>query len=457
MHTLSHSAKAIMLLCARLGASNHETCPPLSLAEYNAVAEILHAAGLTPGDLLLETGQAALVNAVLPRKLTLDRIQHLLGRGAALGFELDTLSRQGIAVLCRSEAGYPQRVRAHLKAQAPPLLYCIGDPTLVAGVGLAIVGSRDVDADGLETTQRIASEAVQYGITIVSGGARGVDQTAMMAALNIGGACIGVLADSLLKESLSKRYRQFLAEGRLFLLSPWHPTAGFNVGTAMGRNKLIYAMADHALIISSALKEGGTWAGAEEELKRANHRPVYVHDSTCAENVRAGLLALGAMSFPADFFLHAHEPVRPPAASAGGPTTVADSGADTAPTICIEFPPVGPVPSLPPVGKSGAYDVQAVASDGRVGEPSGTVPASPSFQGRSEGAPSEADGTSILEARILELTVQPMKDSDLAAECTVSLGRMRSILKALVAAGRLARHERPVRYERRAQEGLWGK
>ncbi len=62
----------------------------------------------------------------------------------------------------------------------------------------------------------------------------------------------------------------------MLLISPYHPEAGFNVGNAMGRNKLIYALADYGLVVSAEHKKGGTWEGASEELKRKPGRPVFV-------------------------------------------------------------------------------------------------------------------------------------------------------------------------------------
>ena len=35
----------------------------------------------------------------------------------------------------------------------------------------------------------------------------------------------------------------------------------------MGRNRLIYTLADYAIIVASDAETGGTWAGATETLK----------------------------------------------------------------------------------------------------------------------------------------------------------------------------------------------
>lgn len=43
----------------------------------------------------------------------------------------------------------------------------------------------------------------------------------------------------------------------------------------MQRNKLIYALADASLVVSSDLNKGGTWAGAVEQLDKLKFVPVY--------------------------------------------------------------------------------------------------------------------------------------------------------------------------------------
>ncbi len=166
------------------------------------------------------------------------------------------------------------------------------------GGGVAIVGSRNVDVVGEMFTTKAAQACAQNKMSVVSGGARGVDQVAMNSALEAGGVSIGVLAENLLKKSLEKHARHAISDGRLLLISPYHPNARFTVGGAMGRNKLVYAMADFGLVVSSDYKKGGTWTGAQEELRRKNYRPVFVRTG---ENVPLGnekLLEAGALEWP---------------------------------------------------------------------------------------------------------------------------------------------------------------
>ena len=85
--------------------------------------------------------------------------------------------------------------------------------------------------------------------------------------------------------------REALMEGQLTLVTPYDPHAGFNVGNAMQRNKLIYAFADAGLVVSSDVNKGGTWAGAKEQLDRYQFGPLYVRP---AVETSPGLQALVA-------------------------------------------------------------------------------------------------------------------------------------------------------------------
>jgi predicted Rossmann fold nucleotide-binding protein DprA/Smf involved in DNA uptake len=115
----------------------------------------------------------------------------------------------------------------------------------------------------------------------------------MDGALEADGTAIGVLADSLESTVRKSDVRQLLLEGRLLLLTPHSPTAGFTIGGALGRNKMIYGLANYAVIVNSDYQTGGTWAGAVEALKH-NWCPTFVRD---AEDVGKGnreLIKLGA-------------------------------------------------------------------------------------------------------------------------------------------------------------------
>jgi predicted Rossmann fold nucleotide-binding protein DprA/Smf involved in DNA uptake len=113
------------------------------------------------------------------------------------------------------------------------------------------------------------------------------------------GTVVGVLADSLLKESGRKDYRDAILDGRMCLMSEVHPEAKFDVGNAMARNRLAYACADSALIVECDPDKGGTWAGALDALKEG--KAVYVVQGAKAERE---LVERGAIRIPLDFALN---------------------------------------------------------------------------------------------------------------------------------------------------------
>lgn len=296
-HVLRPDTQAILLLCAGFGQSRQVEPKPLSLGEYNVLAQRLQQEGRRPANLLSPEGKDWVLAAV-NGGLDPQRVVRLLERGAMLAVSVEGWTNKGLWVLGRGDEAYPQRLKRKLRQSAPPILYGVGDQALLSGGGLAIVGSRNVDEEGLGYTQRVAEKCAEQGIQVVSGGARGVDVTAMLAAIAAGGKSVGVLADSLARAAVSKKYRDAIRAGQLTLVSPYDPDARFNTGNAMNRNKHIYALADQAVIVSAADHKGGTWAGAREELKRENRRPVWVRVQGEVPEGNHQLVRLGAKSFP---------------------------------------------------------------------------------------------------------------------------------------------------------------
>lgn len=292
-YLLTDDTKAILLLCGVLGKDR--SAKPLTQKEYNSLVGWLIDENMRPEDLLQEENADAAAGG---SGIDWARFKALLGRGVQLGFAVEEWQRSGIWVLSRSDDDYPRRYRKHLKEKAPPLLFGAGDRSLLAGGGLAIVGSRNVDAEGESFTRQAAELCACNSMPVISGGARGVDQIAMTAALEAGGVIVGVLSDSLLKKSLERTARNAITDGCVLLISPYHPDARFTVGTAMGRNKLIYAMADYGLVVSAEHNKGGTWAGAREELKRDNALTVFVRSGGDVPLGNRKLLDLGAVEWP---------------------------------------------------------------------------------------------------------------------------------------------------------------
>lgn len=291
---VSADGEAVLLLCGRFGGERQEAFEPLSVRDYAAFAAWLNQRGMRPADLLSAAGRAPL-DGVREIELERPRLDFLLGRGTAMALALERWSRAGLWVVSRGDAAYPKALKRRLKHAAPPLLYGAGWQDLLDVGGLAIVGSRDASDAALDVTRRIAAACAGEGLVVVSGGARGVDSAAMQGAVEAGGHAVGVLASDLLKASVGRSNRAGLQEGRLALVSPFPPEAAFLAGHAMARNQYLYALADRALVIDAALGSGGTWAGAQENLKE---RWVPLHVRMPGEGAgNAALVAQGGVPF----------------------------------------------------------------------------------------------------------------------------------------------------------------
>lgn len=205
------------------------------------------------------------------------RIAELLNSKTEMDSKLEQLDGLGISVLTPFDEEYPQtwlerlnrKVSQRPSRKAPPVLYAAGALELLNQPGVGVVGSRNVSPEGREIAQEAAERIVSPSLdrTLVSGGARGVDQRSMNAAFESGGCVVGILADSLVRKIKKSDVRQAIYEGQTVMCTPYNPDAPFSVGTAMGRNKLIYAMAELTFVVACEPDQGGTWSGATEALK----------------------------------------------------------------------------------------------------------------------------------------------------------------------------------------------
>lgn len=185
----------------------------------------------------------------------------------ALSMAMDKWLGAGLWVMTRSDADYPARLKKRLGNDSPAVLFGCGRRALLSGGGIAVVGSRNACESDIEYSRQFGRLASQAGHSVVSGGARGVDEAAMLGALNDDGTAVGVMANHLLRACTGEKYRRHLTGNNLALISSFNPEAPFNAGNAMQRNKYIYCLADLALVVHTG-RQGGTWNGAFEALRK---------------------------------------------------------------------------------------------------------------------------------------------------------------------------------------------
>ena len=330
---LSANTKAILLLTAPLIAGRGKGKPsvkPLGVGEYRRLARRLRELRRQPAD-LLDPGADGIVNECRSDPDP-ERLERLLGRGFLLAQAVERWRTRAIWVLSRADADYPRLLKQRLGEDAPPVLYGCGDAAILRAGGLAVVGSRNVDDALIEYTGNVGRLAASAGRGLVSGGARGIDRAAMHGALDAGGRVVGVLADGLERAAMLRDHREALMDGRLVLISPYDPATRFQVGHAMQRNKLIYALSDAALVVNSDYGKGGTWTGAVEQLDKLKLVPVHVRASGEVGEGLKGLRERGAVPWPEPKTPEALEDILDTASDGGhgtpGPRALSESVRD---------------------------------------------------------------------------------------------------------------------------------
>ena len=345
--SITPDTQAILLLTAHFSKPKTDAVKPLAPKEWGRFAAWLKENRLTPEKIM--TGELnELLREWEDKTVTLQRIEALMTRGSALALAMEKWLRAGLWVMTRSDAQYPRRFKQRLGTDSPAVLFGCGNRKLLNGGGLAVVGSRNTSESDLAFSRALGQLAASKGCSIVSGGARGVDEAAMLGALAADGTVIGVLADKLLQHCSSAKYRKYLMKNDLVLISPFYPEAGFNVGNAMQRNKYIYCLADAGLVVHSGMK-GGTWTGAKENLKKG-WVPLWVKETQDEEAGNKAIVADGAAWVSSDLGAISFEGLlngTPPESELI--TAVYDTTVDSAQQMVNE---VSTEPAIAPVAKA---------------------------------------------------------------------------------------------------------
>ncbi|MBL10092.1 MAG: DNA processing protein DprA [Acidiferrobacteraceae bacterium] len=301
MDVLNNDQQAILLLTANLGSSK-SAAKPLTPTEWGRFYFWLNEQELRPGELL--TGSLAeKLEGWDDKNIFAERIEVLLDQGLALALAVERWERAGIWMVDRMDVDYPQRLKEKLGKNAPAVLYGCGNKSLINHSGIAVVGSRNANDEDLKFASDLGSQTAFAGYSLVSGGARGIDESAMFGALDSEGTVVGVLACELIRNVASKKFREGIRDNNLVLITLVAPEVRFSIGNAMGRNKYIYCLSDVAVAVHSG-KSGGTWSGAIENLKNA-WVPLWVKQTFDAEAGNFELINRGGKAIttetPSDF------------------------------------------------------------------------------------------------------------------------------------------------------------
>lgn len=269
LKSISEDSLAMLLLNSNLVSFNSKNLEfkPFNLSEWNSLAfKIIESSYNSPSDLFNKSMQQ-LINNLHIDEQTANKIISLLGNLKELNEKLDYLNNSGINILTRSDNDYPVQFKQRLKELAPPCLFYSGDIKNLQRTAVGVVGSREIDNEGITFTQNLVEQVVKENLAVVSGGARGVDITAQNRAIELNGTAISILHSDLYKWVKKKEIAKSIDSGNLTLITAVHPNARFYASNAMGRNKYIYSQSKVTFVVASSTK-GGTWEGAIENIDK---------------------------------------------------------------------------------------------------------------------------------------------------------------------------------------------
>lgn len=162
---------------------------------------------------------------------------------------------------------YPQILREI--SQPPVMLFAIGDLALLEEEMLAVVGTRKPSHYGIYATKKIVGDLVEYGFTIVSGLAKGIDSLAHSVTLENAGKTIAVLGcgvDVVYPQEHRNLYNSIAKNG--LVISEYLPGERARHGYFPLRNRIISGLSYGTLVVEASLKSG-TLITAQASLEQS--------------------------------------------------------------------------------------------------------------------------------------------------------------------------------------------
>ena len=161
----------------------------------------------------------------------------------------------GILIIARGSAAYPQML-GDLPIPPDPL-YLLGQPSVLDGPCVSIVGTREPTPYGIRTARSIASAFARAGVCVVSGMARGIDAVAHRSALEHGAPTVAVLGTGIdvpYPAAHAELHRVIAEKGLVASESGRGSKA--HKGAFPKRNRIIAALSPVTIVVEAGHKSG---------------------------------------------------------------------------------------------------------------------------------------------------------------------------------------------------------
>lgn len=175
--------------------------------------------------------------------------------GVDLSGELKRITEFGCHVLTQADVEYPEPLR---QIYDPPIaLYVKGTLDARDKNSVALVGSRQTTSYGIETARKLAYQLAYVGVTVVSGGARGIDTAAHQGALAAKGRTVAVLGTGInlvFPPENAELFERIAASGAIVSQFPFNRPA--DKQTFPIRNRIVAGMTLGTVVVEANLSSG---------------------------------------------------------------------------------------------------------------------------------------------------------------------------------------------------------
>ena len=169
--------------------------------------------------------------------------------------ELERIEKFGCHIVIQSDEVYPEMLK---QIYDPPIvLYVKGELSVKDRNAVAVVGSRMTTHYGMETARKLAYQLAYIGVTVVSGGARGIDSAAHQGALHAKGRTIAILGTGInivFPAENGELFERIAAQGAVMTQFPFNRKAdkqSFPI-----RNRLVAGMTLGTVVVEANLTSG---------------------------------------------------------------------------------------------------------------------------------------------------------------------------------------------------------
>jgi DNA processing protein len=172
-----------------------------------------------------------------------------------LAAELKRIADFGCRIVIQSDPEYPELLK---QIYDPPIvLYVKGELLAKDKNAVAMVGSRMTTHYGIEVARKLGYQLAYVGVTVVSGGARGIDTAAHQGALSAKGRTIAVLGTGInlvFPAENAQLYERIAASGAIISQFPFNRPAdkqSFPI-----RNRIVAGMTLGTVVVEANLTSG---------------------------------------------------------------------------------------------------------------------------------------------------------------------------------------------------------